>query len=695
MLTVVSVLLLLTFLGVAIAYIFGYSFAKYFIEAPAGQRVASSGVSHAIKVDGEFAPLVLDRWTILTDSFTSTGWPGEAIGGLNMYGIRAEFDPAAVWRGVYHIRGIAVERGVFDLRTPNDALKRPPPKKKPKPWYAYFLPSVFECGPIITPDATVDFEFQKQTGHILHAHLQADLIGRDFRYTATSGTMQFPYLPSLHINRLVIMVTRPMLTIEDAQLVAIDPADPARMNLHGNMGQREDKTINAIVEISQMPIEQMMPAEIAPMVHGRATGHLTWKRDKSGENVYADGEVDVSGASIDDLSVFKQLAILHGNPDLLHFTFDKFNVKFHMKNGHFTADLIAISAGKFALTGTVTYEIATKQAALEANLNDLPLKTWMPSDFKPQYDGVATASLHWHGQLDTIKDSSGALSVNLDGTHVNNPPLLRRLLARTKLRSPDELDFKTAQFDFTYQDQAFQLARAQVDIPGVVTFSATGTVAPPENTLDAVMTWSGLTLANWLPPELAEQLSGDVNGGVRVHARKWQLKDGSYGGDMQLVRGELRYSSLQSMLARFVNDKRLLEIPLTRASFSWTWNAGAMTMTNIDLRGGDEVGAQGDLALSKSGQLSGQLWVGTRPKYIQSLLGLGDAVFTRNAEGLRWARVKVSGTAKDPKQDLSAQLLDQLHRHPLAIFGLSGKMVSWYLGNAFGAEDEWTRPSAR
>ena len=146
------------------------------------------------------------------------------------------------------------------------------------------------------------------------------------------------------------------------------------------------------------------------------------------------------------------------------------------------------------------------------------------------------------------------------------------------------------------------------------------------------------------------------------------------------------------MLARFVNDKRLLEIPLTRASFSWTWNAGAMTVTNIDLRGGDEVGAQGDLALSKSGQLSGQLWVGTRPKYIQSLLGLGDAVFTRKAEGLRWARVTVSGTVKDPKQDLSAQLLDQLHRHPLAIFGLSGKMLSWYLGNAVGAEDEWKRP---
>jgi hypothetical protein len=62
---------------------------------------------------------------------------------------------------------------------------------------------------------------------------------------------------------------------------------------------------------------------------------------------------------------------------------------------------------------------------------------------------------------------------------------------------------------------------------------------------------------------------------------------------------------------------------------------------------------------------------------------------------LRWARVKVSGTAKDPKQDLSAQILGQLHKHPLALFSLSGKLISWYVGDAFGAGEEWKRPAAK
>ena len=99
--------------------------------------------------------------------------------------------------------------------------------------------------------------------------------------------------------------------------------------------------------------------------------------------------------------------------------------------------------------------------------------------------------------------------------------------------------------------------------------------------------------------------------------------------------------------------------------------------------------------MSKSRQLSGTLWVGTKPAYLQSLQGLGDAVFNRHAEGLRWARVNLSGTAKEPKQDLSQQLLSQIHQHPSALLTLSSRLVSWYVGNAFGVEDDWRRPGSK
>ncbi len=698
LMTVLSVLLLLTVLGVAVSYIFGYDFVKYFVQSAAGQRVASTSLGHAIKVNGEFAPLHLDKWVITTDSFTSTGWPGEAIGGLNTYGVRAEFDPEAVWHGVWHIKGISIEHGYFILRTPNDALKKPVPPKKPKPWWAHFLPSVFECGPMVTPDANVDFEFQGQHAQIAHAPLQADLIGKDFRYTATGGTLQgFPYLPALHIDKLRVMVTRPLVTIEEAQLSGVDPADPVRMSLHAELGQREDKTIKAIIDVTQMPIDQMLPGELADQAHGRMTGHVTWDRDQSGKDVYSDGDVDLSGASIDDLSVFKVLSGLHGNADLLNFTFNTLHLKFHVDNGVFNGELTAESVGKFALTGKIAYEMASKIATIDAQFTQLPLKVWLPSEFKPRYDGVATATMHWHGPLRAPKewpDTSATVSINLDNTHVNNPPLMRRLLAKTKLRTPDEIDFKTAEFDFAYSKQTFQLTRALIDAPGVITANATGTVAPPDDTLDAVMTWNGLKLGNWLPPEIAEQIHGDVDGNVKVHARKWKLKDGSYGGDLQLVNGVLEHTSVQAIFARWVKDKALLKIPLTRAALSYVWSAGSLTVSDIDLRGGDAFEVKGNLALSPEGGLSGDLTVGLREPYVKSFMGLGDAVFTRDAEGLRWAHVTVRGTLKKPKQDLSSQLIGQLGSHPFAAIGLGARALSWMVGNWFGAAQEWKKAKA-
>jgi hypothetical protein len=694
-LTFLSVLLLLTLIAGIVVDLCGYKVFKIIVQSDLGQNMASIAISKAIKVDGTFAPLKLDGWTLTTDSFTSAGWPGEAIGGLNTYGVKAELDPAAVWRGVWRIKGIQLDHSDISLLTPNDALKRPTPPKKPKPWYAHFLPSVFECGPIISPVTQLDFEFEKQIAHIRNAQVEADLIGRDFQYTATSGTMEFPYLPPLQIKLLKMLVTRPVVTINDAELVGLAPNDTARMSLHGNIGMRDNKEIEAIVEITEMPIEQMLPENIAPLIHGRATGHLVWKRDKTGQDILSEGEVSLSGARIDDLSVFKQLALLHGNPDLQDFAFDTFTLKFQMRNGEFTADIVAIAPGKFSLTGTITYNQKTKQAGIDVEVKELPLKTWLPSDFKPRYAGVATASLHWRGQLDRVKDSSGTLSIDLDGTHITDPVLLKQFLATKGLRAPDELNFKTAQLDFTYQDETFQLARAELDVPGVMTARATATLTTPDDSLDGDVSWQNLTLANWLPQKIADQISGDLNGSVKFHVQQWKYKDGSYAGAIELTSGQLSYTSVQSTFARFVNDRRLLTIPVTRARCVYSWVNGTLAITEVDLRAGDDIGITGNLTLSQSGTVSGTLWVGTKPVYLKSLMGLADGVFTRNEAGLRWAKVTISGTSKEPKQDLSKQLMAQLGNHPLTVFGLGGKMASWYVGDIFGADDDWKKPEKK
>jgi hypothetical protein len=503
------VLILLVLTLAAVGYFKGYSIAKAWVQSPAGQRTASRGLGHAIKVDGTFAPLHLDGWTIETASFGGPGWPGEALGGIQAERIRAEFDPSAFFRHVWRISGIQIDHATIQLQAPNDKLKRPVPPKKPRPWYAFLLPDHFECGPIVAQHADLEFMFQNRSARIHDAHVQADLIGKDLKYTATSGLLEFPYLPPLQIQRLEMMVTRPLITITAAQLAAVDPTDPARLTLSGKLGMRENKAIDATVDVVQMPIEQILPENLKALIHGRASGHLVWTRDSSGKQVASEGNLSIIDGRIDNLSVFRQLTLLHDNPDLKDFSFDQATCHFKLQDGVCTLDLQARSPDKFDLSGKVGYMLDNKVANLDVTFANLPLQTWLPAEFKPHSVGVASAALKWQGRLDTIKDSSGTVAIDLDGAQINMPPALRRALAPKRLRMPDAIQFQKAELAISYQDKTFQLTRGDLVLPNILNAQLAGTLSA-DTVLDATMDWQGLTIQDWLPPELADQFRGDI-----------------------------------------------------------------------------------------------------------------------------------------------------------------------------------------
>jgi hypothetical protein len=691
-LAVFLLLIVLACVAVWLAPRVAYDYARTFVESPRGQEAASRGMSKTLKVDGQFAPLHVDGWKIDTASFTSTGWPGEAIGGFDATGIEAEFDPDAVWRGAWRIKAVNVAQATITLVPPNDALKRPPEPARPRPWYLFFLPTRIECGPIVTPQAELIYSFEGRTARIHDAHVEADLIGRDLKYTATSGVLEMPYLPPLRIERLEMLVTRPAITVYTAQLAGLNPADPARVTLSGTIGMRENKAIAARGEITAIPMERVLPEDLRAVVHGRATGQLTWQRDATGRQLDSDGRFTLDGARLDDLSVFQQLVVLHGNADLVDLALDTAACEFHVHAGHAKLAVQAVATGKLALAGTVDYDLASRRAQVDLVITDLPLKTWLPDAFKPGAAGLAQAHLHWQGQLRTIRDSSGHLTLSLDGGTVRTPEILRRLLAAKKLRSPDDIQFKTAKLDVNYQDDTFTLTRGDFDLPGILAAQMSGTLRGGA-LLQADVAWQGLGVEDWLPENLADEFSGAIQGHAQMEVRRWKFGDGGYAGQMRLVAGRLSYTPFQSLLARFLNDRGLLDLALDRASFDFAWSGKRLDVSGLELRAGDRFGVRGGFTVAPDRTLSGTLWIGTRPEYVRQMAGLGDDVFRPGHDGLRWAKVALSGTVKQPRENLASQVLGQLGRHPGAIFTLGFKGISWYVGNWFGAEKEWQRPA--
>ena len=681
----------LTAILVVTLYFCGYSLAKNWVQSPAGQRLASQGLGHAIKVNGQFAPMHLEGWTIKTDSFTSTGWPGEVIGQLNAKGIVAVLDPGAVFRGEYRVKSIDIDSAEIRIVPPNDALKLKMPPKKPRPWYAYFLPSRFVCGPMISPHAKLIYSFQGDAAEIHDAYVRADLIGKDMQYTATSGVLDMPYLPPLHINMLKMLVTRPEIKVYAGEFSGIEPGSTTRLSLSGRMGMREDKSIDATGDFTDLPISEALPKELRSLIHGTASGHLTWKRDVTGKKVDSEGEFSLKGASLDRLAVFDEVKMLEDNVDMDQFVFDQAACQFHIHDGIASLNLQAKCVNKFTLNGTVNYHYDTKFADIDMTITELPLQTWLPNDFKSRFNGMASAHLVWSGRLDNAKESTGTLGIDLDGTRISNPILLRRLMESKGMKAPDEIFFKTAQFDFAYQDQALSVTRADLDAPGILTAHVTGKVTP-EKKLIADISWDKLVLQKWLPPKLAQSMLGTAQGDVQLDVSHWKLADGAYGGQIALTQGELLYTPVQSLMARFFNDRTLLDLPLTQAQFAWSWNQGALSVDKISIRGRDLIGVKGDFALGADKQLSGVLWIGAKPEYLKTLSGLGDKVFDHQEDGLLWAKVQLGGTLQKPKQDLSGQLLGQLGDHPWAVFPLGAKLVSWMVGNWFGEQAQWGRP---
>ena len=691
---IVGAVVVLLFLVIAVALTaryYGYDIAKNWVESPSGARVAGKELGKAIKVDGKFAPLHLEHWTIQTDSFTSTGWPGEAIGSLDAYNVRAEFDPSAIWHRAWRFSNIQIDHAVIRLLKPEDALKRPPLPKKPKPWYALFLPDHFECGPIISQKSDIEFAFQGVNAGIHDAHVQADLIGKDLKYTATSGVLDFPYLPPLRVERLEMLVTRPAITVYTAQMAGIDPQDPARVTLSGRIGMREDKSIDAKVDLVEMPITKILPENLQPLLHGNVSGKLTWQRNFAGDQVDSEGDLKLTGAGINKLSVFKELTVLDNNPDLQDFNFDEAACHYHLHDGQLSLELHAKSTGRFNLTGKIVYDLKSKMADLDLSFDELPLKTWLPPEFKTRYSGVASARMKWHGQLDIIKDSTASISINLDGAHIMDPVLLRQIMEAKGFRTPDELQFERARFDFDYRDEIFRLIKADLVSSEGFRAQMTGQLNS-DKALIATLDWQGLVLDQWLPAKVANQLSGILNGHATLAVRKWKFGEGSYGGDIHLLDGELQYTSVQSLMARFLNQRSLLTLPLTQLQLSWIWNNGNLNVSGIDIRAGDDVGIKGAVDIDNSKKLSGLVWIGTKPEYLQWLPDAEKTVFVRNEDELVWAKVKISGTTKKPGQDLSTQIVRQLTRHPLAMVGLGFKVISWYVGDWFGAAKDWKRP---
>jgi hypothetical protein len=209
--------------------------------------------------------------------------------------------------------------------------------------------------------------------------------------------------------------------------------------------------------------------------------------------------------------------------------------------------------------------------------------------------------------------------------------------------------------------------------------SLTGEMGMRENKqVDFTLNFEDIPIAPWLPEDLRAGIKGAASGRARWIGSDQTLESSSGEGELRVRGGELRDLALLDFLASAAAKKSLESLTLSECSVTFRWKYPKFEITALDLTAREKVALRGSLTVT-DGSLSSQFDLGLAPAYLAWLPKARETVFTREEAGLLWTKVKLSGTLKNPVDDLTPRLAAALKKDPAAAAALFLRSVGeWF-----------------
>jgi hypothetical protein len=181
---------------------------------------------------------------------------------------------------------------------------------------------------------------------------------------------------------------------------------------------------------------------------------------------------------------------------------------------------------------------------------------------------------------------------------------------------------------------------------------------------------TSLKLAPWLPKSLQAHVEGHASG---------HLDYESSGSGLETAQAQGHLSSADAVLHELAPVRHYItltgspdpgDLVLKECQADVKWQAGVITVQKIQVECAGVFRLEGDLNIAKDQTLSGTLQLGLTDPYLRWLRSAKETVFTRDANGYHFAAVRLSGTAKAPKEDLSTRIIAQVEKSPGTAFKL-------------------------
>ncbi len=169
--------------------------------------------------------------------------------------------------------------------------------------------------------------------------------------------------------------------------------------------------------------------------------------------------------------------------------------------------------------------------------------------------------------------------------------------------------------------------------------------------------FDGLPSQDFLSPDWRGRLQGLATGNVHIGGSP-SVPDGwEAHGHVELHEARLEALPILDQLAVFTATAQFRQATLQKSSADFAWKAGVLTISHLELESEGLLRLQGGF-LVRGDQIDGRIRVGVARSAGRLLAGVGALVFNEpEQDGYLWTTVQLSGSVRDPHEDLSARLV--------------------------------------
>jgi hypothetical protein len=139
-----------------------------------------------------------------------------------------------------------------------------------------------------------------------------------------------------------------------------------------------------------------------------------------------------------------------------------------------------------------------KSVDLRGNFNQVPIRSWLPGEWKEHLAGSASGDLHWAGKDPKLESSSGEGSLRVSNGGIDNLPFLEKLAELAQKKSFERLELNDCSLRFGWKYPKIDINNIAVEQSGK--FRIEGEISIEERRLRGTIRL-GLTreYLDWLP----------------------------------------------------------------------------------------------------------------------------------------------------------------------------------------------------